>query len=378
MANLVQDGFEWFLAGQSSAVRQALLSANNFYIDAFGGSIVPDVGAGRFGYGQALNWNLVHTTFPTRSGYAIPIGKSVSQGYQGFALYRDPTTDGTVFILAGAIDGSGGGCQIQITFEQFGVIRVYRDWVWNSISSAGPTGVLLASSLAGAFNEGEWCHVEIFYQTAAVGGSVEVRINTVPKIQLVGANTDKTGSGLFDATYLGVWASASGGSTAVKFSIDDLFFNDTSGTYNNSWSGNLRVKSQFMTANGATVNFTIGGSAPAATHWQSVLNQALDDTKYEFSSNVGDIDLFVPDPNLNSPLVRSVQVRMALRQDDATQRAAQAVLRIGGTNYPSAVNAYVNQTYTFYCQRWEVNPATGVTFTGTDVNGLQAGLKLAA
>jgi hypothetical protein len=133
-----------------------------------------------------------------------------------------------------------------------------------------------------------------------------------------------------------------------------------------------------MIADGATDNFSIGGSSPAATHWQSVLNQNLDDTKYEYSSNVGDIDLFTPDPNLNSPLVHALQVRTALRQDDATQRVARHLLRISGLNYVGTVDHYTNQTYTFYRTRWELNPNTGVSFTGAEVNGLQPGVKVQA
>lgn len=378
MANRVVDGFDWFPTGQTSTVRAALLSANKFFVDSLGGSMVPDVTTGRFNFGQGLYWNGTWAgVFPARSGYVIPLGVTVTQGYQGFALYRDPTCDATVRALAGAIDGPNGA-QIMVTFERFGVIRVYRDWVWNNLGSGSPTGVLLASSVAGAFTEGEWCHVEIFYHTASSGGGVEVRINTDPKIQLVGANTDKTGTGTFDSCYVGFYGSAGGISAPVKFIVDDMYVNDNSGTTMNTWSGNLRVKGEFVIANGATDNFTIGGSSPAATNWQSVLNQGMDDTKYVYSANVGDIDLYTPNPTVNAPYVRVLQVRMGLRQDDATQRVARAVIRISGTNYVNSVDQFTNQTYTFYFGKWELSPATGVSFTGTEVNGLQAGIKVQA
>jgi hypothetical protein len=51
-----------------------------------------------------------------------------------------------------------------------------------------------------------------------------------------------------------------------------VYFNDAAGSMNNTFLGNVRVKSQFTASAGDSTQFTIGGSAPAATNWQSVLN----------------------------------------------------------------------------------------------------------
>lgn len=365
MANLLVDGFDWFPSGQGSAARSILWAANNmFAINAPSTTQdYPDVTTGRFGFGQAMAWQ---PSTGDQMGYVIPIGATPQTGFFGFALYCDKSqtaSSGACFYFYDAVTNAP---QICIKFAKNGVVQIFRG---DSVS-----GTLLANSLAGSWQEDEWFHAEIKATIASAGaGSVEVRINTVPVVQLVGATTQATANAYFDS--VGIEAPHNS-LKRYNFLVDDMFVNDTTGAQNNSWSGNLRVKTQFMIANGATDQFTIGGSAPAPTNWQSVLNQSLDDTEYVYDSNVGDIDLYTPDPNLNSPLVRSLQVRMALRQDDATQRAARAVLRIGGTNYPAGADEYTNQTYTFYKQRWELNPATGVSFTGADVNGLQAGIKL--
>jgi hypothetical protein len=226
----------------------------------------------------------------------------------------------------------------------------------------------------GVFQEDQDFFLEIHGVIASSGGSVEVRVNTVPVISLTGANTQGATITTCDSIFLGIYVPGGG----VEGHFDDLYVNDTSGGVNDSWLGNVRVKTQFMIANGFTNDFSIGGTSPAATHWQSVLNQNLDDTKFEYSPNIGDIDLFTPDPNLNSPLVHAVQVRMALRQDDATQRVARALVRVSGTNYVGSVDQYTNQTFTMYRERWQLNPNTGVSFTGAEVNAIQAGVKVQA
>lgn len=366
MGNLVTEGWDWFPQGQSSAQRQFLIGANNMFQH---GTVVPDVETGRFSYGQALVYNFTTVSGGGSPFIVIPTGADLTTGYFGFALFVYPDMHTNNGALVGFYDGVNNAAQISVLFAANGVIKVYR-------GDFNGSPVFLGSSLTGDYQNNEWQHIEIKPVIASSGGSVEVRVNTVPKVQITGANTQATGNAYFDSVFVGGYINVN--FTEVHCTFDDLFVNDTTGSANNTWAGNLRVKTQFMIANGATDQFTIGGSVPAPTNWQSVLNQQLDDSKYVYSATVGNLDLYTPDPNLNAPLVRCVQVRMALRQDDATQRVARALLRISGTVYDSGVDAYVNQTYTFYKQRWQLSPATGTTFTGSEVNGLQAGVKVEA
>jgi hypothetical protein len=374
MTNLVTDGFDWFPTGQSTATRQRLWGANRFFAHDNGGGLAADVVTGRFGYGQAfMQYGSVGGFFGFDSGYVVPLGVTPSTGFYGVAVYVDSLLPSAARPLLGFYDAVSDAQQICFSFEQNGVIKVWQ-------GPPGPSGVVLCTSVAGVFQEDQWFHCESSPVIANSSGSLEIRINTVPVVQLVGADTQNTANAYFDSVFLGAYTTNDNVSISSSHPVvfDDMFVNDTTGSSNNTWQGNLRVKTQFMIANGATDNFTIGGSSPAATQWQSVLNQVLDDTKYVYSGNAGDIDLFTPDPNLNAPFVRAVQVRMGLRQDDATQRVARALLRIGGTNYVGSVDQYTNQTYTFYKERWQLSPATGTSFTGTEVNGLQAGVKVQA
>ena len=368
MANLIVDGFDWFPSGQSSSTRTRLWSANGWF-EANSGvnqtSGPADITTGRFSFGNALNLPSTSSVGANYQRYVAPIGKLVSEGYIGAAVQYPSSNSASGRGHFAFYDGVNDIAQMVLSLRSNGIIDLWR--------GSPISGTLLQSSVTGVFQEDEWFHLEIHGVIDNSSGVCEVRVNTVPVLSVTGFDSQNGSLSTFDS--VAIAASCSTNTNALIY-VDDFFVNDTTGAHNNTWLGNVRVKTQFMTANGATNQFTIGGSAPAATNWQSVLNQLLDDTEYVYDSNAGDIDLYVPDPNLNSPLVHALQVRMGLRQDDATQRAAQALLRIGSTLYPSGVDAYTNQTYTFYKQLWELNPATGVSFTGSDVNGLQAGVKL--
>lgn len=362
MSNLIVDGFDWMPSGQSSATRDRLWAANEFF--QVSGSLTADVTTGRFGFGQAFLFSA--NVGGNNRGYVVPIGATPSTLFVGGAMFIYPDQENICTAAIGFYDAVNDAAQCFIRFAANGVVKAYK----------GDNSTLIQTSAANAFQENEWFHFEIKAVIDNTSGSLEVRINTVPVLQITSADTQNTANAYADSICIGYTNSSA--NNHVHYALDDLFINDTTGTENNDWLGNVRVKTQFMIANGFTNQFTIGGTSPASTHWQSVLNQQLDDTTYEYDSTIGDIDLFTPDPNLNSPLVHSLQVRMGLRQDDATQRMAHAMLRISGTNYEGAVDQFTNQTYTFYKERWQLNPNTGVSFTGADVNALQAGVKVAS
>jgi hypothetical protein len=256
--------------------------------------------------------------------------------------------------------------QIIVSLDANGVIRIYRG------GSYGGGGTLLLTSYSGAYYFDEWFYLEIYCKIHATAGEVQVRVNTKTVLSLVTANTQATSLAYFDATGFG--ARIVSFSSPFVAAIDDHYFCDTSGSVNNSYLGNIRIKNQLPVSNGDNIDFTPFG---AASNWQAARNTLLADTpSYNYSPTIGDYDLYNMDPILNAPVVHAIQTRMGLRQDDATQLIAHAIIKAGGTLDEATLDHYLNQTFTYYLDIWERNPHTGVGWTGTEVNALQAGPKV--
>lgn len=111
-------------------------------------------------------------------------------------------------------------------------------------------------------------------------------------------------------------------------------------------------------------------------NWQAVQNEDMGETSYVRSSTVGDYDLYDLDPSINAPFVHGIQARLGMRQDDATQRIAQAVVQIPGGTASEGQDFYLNQSFSIYRDIFELNPDTGVFYSGTEANDAQVGPKV--
>jgi len=355
----VIEGFEWFPSGGNAT---QLFAAAGYY-STFNNGIYSAPTTGRFDYGKTFQYALAPGNLDPNQVIALT-DSSDDLNTSGMAVYVDQANSAYVWYTL--FDAVTGAPQLSFYFTEYGVIRIYRGYPW--------TGTLIGTTSAGAYRDNEWFYFEVQSVTHATAGTVKLRINTKVVFDGIDLNTKNTANSFVDSYGFGCFRNGGGNSAFIKF--DDFYFCDGQGSINNDFLGNVRVKQQLAIANGPNIDFAIGGTAPAATNWQSVLNAALDDTKYVYSGTPGDYDLYDLDPNLNTPLVLGVQVRAGLRQDDATQRIARLMLNTGGTDYVGSVDHYLNQSYTHYRDLWELNPNTGLAWTGTEVNGMYAGVKV--
>jgi hypothetical protein len=147
------------------------------------------------------------------------------------------------------------------------------------------------------------------------------------------------------------------------------------GPRNNDYLGNVRVRYMPVISNDTPLDWSIGGSIPAPTNWQSVLNLDLNDTKYVFTPDTGDQDFYNIDPIINAPTIFGVEIGGAYRQDDATQRFVANQIRSGAT-VATGVTLATNQTYTFTYDIFELNPDTGLGWSNAEVNAIDVGPKV--
>lgn len=355
MALRIVDGFDYFPSSGISTVASAM--------GWYDGARVSRSSTTAFGYGYALAWATTGNTNTRRrqmrDRYIAGSGNYYVMGFR----FRVPSNSSGN--QTGVADSFTSGQQVQwyLDFTSDGSIYFYNG-----------NGSLQAKTKSGVFVADKWFYLEIKWEVGT-SNLFELRINTVPVLSLSTANTvygtligGMTDRG-FDLFYQYVNnISSNSGSTLM----DDFYFLDDTGSVNNDYLGNVRVKYQQIVGEDS-VQWTIGGTSPAATNWQSVLNTALDDTKYVYSSTVGYQDWYNPDPNLNTPFVYGFELTGSYKMDDATQRVVRTNYKTTLGTVGNGEDKYINQDYTFYPDIHEINPDTSVQFTGAEVNALLIG-----
>lgn len=361
MAVQHMDGFDWLI--DNMMTEETMQRAKYYGSGAFGGQsgIVisgNDPVIGRFDYGKAL-----------------PIRTFASARNQWTRVLPDPRAEMIMGASFKRVDGLGhealGGPSL-VFFDMVNGQRIIS-------ATAGPRGIvfvegpdnsIIAQSEPGVLEDETWFNMQVRCVCSNVLGQVEVKINNRVVVLAESLNTLPVGSsGLIEGYGFG---GTNRGSVAVLAYIDDMYCMDTASGSNTGFLGNARVKSQMMIADGSNIDSTIGGSAPAATHWQSVRNQSFDDTQYVAEPTVGEFDWYEVDPNLNNGVIYALQTRVVARQDDATQRTMKGRLK-SSTSIVSGTEYFLNQTYTHYTDVFELDPDTGIGWLPAQANANEAG-----
>lgn len=231
-------------------------------------------------------------------------------------------------------------------------------------------GTQLGSTVSNVFASGVsvWISVRIVIDDAA--GIVEVRDG--PGNVLVNLTAQDTRNG--GAASINNVRFSSGAN--VFMALDDFFIMDTTGS---TFKGHLTERAMhtiFPTADGDTLNWTANG---ATDRWDCVDEQTADDeTSFVSSNTPGNVNLSgLGDLASSEAGFEAVIVQHRTRKDDAGARTARGVIKTGG-----AVNAGTTVTltasYLNYSDKWEVNPVTGLAWTRTEIDALQAGIELVA
>lgn len=353
------EGFDYLPANPSIAVLGALGWSGEV-------DIIVSTPITAFSSGRAMGWEANNVT----QVYKFLRDRYQSVSYIFGLRLRIPTT-GDNFILQGVDTSSTRNLQWDILFDQFGTIT-FRNY-----NSGSPT--IWARTDPWVFVPGNWFYLEIKVTPSLTTGAFELKVNTVPVLSLVSTRTSD-GTAILPATapgisHLGIRNPSSNNNQEFNWLLDDIYFLTVEGSVNNDYLGNVRVRFLPVVGNSTPLDWLIGGTAPAPTNWQSVVNLNLDDTTYVTSDTTGDEDFYDLDPILNTPTVYGVEVGGAYKQDDATQRFVANQIRSGAVTETGSTLA-TNQSYTFSYDIYELNPETGLGWSGAEVNALKVGPKV--
>lgn len=318
---------------------------------------------GRFG---GNGWQAFNSAHADR---VLPFG-SLASRVIGFALLPGGNVNAiaTVTDVFRISDGGTATANVQLQLRLVsGFLQIVR-----GISGSG--GTTLATATTGpTMLSGLWYYVEIKVTIHPSAGSVEVHVSdgvaSTVVINITGVNTQNTANATFDTiSFIG--------QTAVSSNIyDDFYSNDLTGSVNNDFEGESRIQTQNMAVNGHLHQWT-----PLSSTNISNIDEVHgdNDTTYNLSSTVGQIDTFVPLPLTVTGPIAAVQLNINARKDDVSARAVSGVVSDGTTDHVNATSHGLFSTYTNLRDMYETNPNTSAAWTQTSFNAAQFGYKMNA
>lgn len=341
MTMLHYDGFEWMGSSNEHGLRTYL------YFDPGGIQVTGRL----FGFAGQI----------TSAGFDTPSFGLRTTLYTGFAfkLTNSPSTNKSMAYTKGGveqvrwefIDNAGTG--FQIVFKR------------------GSTTLATSST----FPYGQWHYFEIkLVIDTGTAGSLELRRNELTDLTVGSLNTAAVGTSGADA-FRYTWAGNNG-----TPQMDDWYINDSLGTENNTFLGDVAIEGFETSAEGATIEWT-----PATGTDNEALiddgNGVSDTNNFNSSDTVGQKDLFVcGDLVFTTGQIFAVKLEVECAMASAGSRNVGVRYRepSGPTEFAGGNFAVSTTTYFNFSHIFELNPFTSMPWTNGDVNAGEFGYEVLA
>ncbi len=305
--------------------------------------------SGRFG-GQALRFTTTGTIDKSQ-GFT-------SQSWRfGFALNLTSQT-GSTFSLISLKDG--GTTHIGLSW-----IATTRNFQFNR------NGTLVGSAGATTLSTATWYWIEVYFtiSNSISLGQCQLYINGVQEINLAAtSDTQNGGSAQADR-----WSIA--GAAFWTYLIDDLCVYSMDTTTTPTFIGDFRVQTLYPDGNGNYSQFT-GSDGNSTNNYLLVDDTTTGDSDYVEDATVSDRDSYTYGA-LSGTIgtIKGVQIVSQMKTDDAGAKTAKLFYRISSTDYDGS-SLTPTASFAIKVELTELSPATSSAWTSSEVNGMEAGVKV--
>ena len=231
-------------------------------------------------------------------------------------------------------------------------------------------GTLLATGTTSLFS-GLWNYIEVSCTISDTIGEVHVRLNglATDEVSYTGDTKNAGTATNIDAVRL------ININNATTYFSDFYLLNSTGSAPNNTFLGDVAVRTLSPTGNGASTQL-VGSDGNSVDNY--LLNDELpfSSTDYAGSATIGQKDTYAM-ANLPAGVttVYGIQLNGLMAKSDATLAQARYVLRSGGTDY-GGVTRTLTTSYVGYQELYELNPNTSAQWTPAAVNAVEGGMEV--
>jgi hypothetical protein len=214
-------------------------------------------------------------------------------------------------------------------------------------------------------------YIEAKVFSHATAGTVEVRVNGCPVMNLTSVNTQASG-GVISNFGIGFPSPIQ---NARNSRLDDYYVCDASGSENNDFLGDTTVRTLWPDGDDS-VNFTTTGNGSYATHYEQVngLN-SLRSTDYVDDGSAGAKDIFTLDDSTDNFATVHAVVGWAYGNYVTTPNNYRLVCDSNGTESESS-NITGSSSWEYDSYILESDPDTAGAWTDSTVNALKYGFEV--
>jgi hypothetical protein len=200
-------------------------------------------------------------------------------------------------------------------------------------------------------------------------GTCIVRFNGTEVLNLTGLDT------LYSSATLTRFALGCRSNANTYFDFDDCVVMDLSGSYNNSFIGDVTISALLPTGAGNSTGWT-----PSAGSNYDCANEAApnDDTDYNSTSTLNAKDLYAFADAPAGADIRAVQVLASVRKGAEGPGQVKLVTRSGSTDYDGVAQGIAGTAYAYVREVQETDPATASPWSESGFNAAEFGIKKTA
>ena len=323
-------------------------TANLGIFSTFLGDISSD-NSGAFGYGRCFYRATSQSSYASRFNSFSNVATAFIQCHIYFAAFQN-------HVQVWLMDGSSN----QIGF------RIGNDGKPQIVLGNGTVLANAANSVA----LNTWHFFQFRATIANSGGTAELRLNG-QTIATYAGDTQNTAN-----AYVNGWK-AEATSSGLNGRFDNIVVYSDSGNAPNTWTPETRIYEDLPNGAGAVAEWT----ASAGANWQCVDEQpSNNDSDYvsAASSPLTDVYAFPAATVPAGSVVYAVAVHATARKDDAGTNNLDGVIRSGLINYAKGSPQSLTSNYVRYRWLWDVDPATGISWTVSGANAASAGIRRTA
>jgi len=280
--------------------------------------------------------------------------------------------------------GNDNGWGITLQTNNVGGIQLSLGYNGNYSSPSFSGGVVAYSSNNNIITTNTWHYFEMLTTitgiegqlhgnvTVNVDGATVLNATGIQVLYSAGQNTSQNSGYYFNKFTFGPNGLGQG-----QQYWDDFYMANTSGSYNNTFLGDVNIVAVVPSNDGSHVGFTqYGGSVG---NFYTSVNEIPpdDDSSYVYSNGVGDIASFgISAPGGSLINIPGVQIVAELRKEKSGFRAFELGFGNGSVNSFSSNPTALSTNYTFQTMQMDYNPITSTSFVSSDFNSAQISVKV--